>query len=195
MAGASEQRDEPRGIALVGYRATGKSTVGRIVANRLGWEFEDADEALERRIGQSIASLFAEQGEGAFRDLEQATLADLTTRSGLVLASGGGAVLREANRTALRRFGFVVWLSARPETLVDRLRRDPANRPALTAAGLLDEVASLLRQREDHYRSVADARIEVDEHSAEQVAEAVLASWSRHDPKRDSLITPQDPTP
>ncbi|WP_169978872.1 shikimate kinase [Tautonia rosea] len=195
MGRESEQRDHRRGIALVGYRATGKSTVGRIVADRLGWAFEDADDALEGRIGQSIASLFAEHGEGTFRDLEEATLAELTTRSRLVLASGGGAVLREANRTALQRFGFVAWLSARPETLVDRLRRDPANRPALTSAGLLDEVATMLRQREDLYRSVADERIEVDERSAEQVAEAVLAAWSRIAPDNTSLIDSQDPTP
>lgn len=195
MAREPEQQGRSRGIALVGYRATGKSTVGRIVADRLGWAFEDADDALERRIGQSIASLFAEHGEAAFRDLEEATLADLTRRSGLVLASGGGAVLREANRNALRRFGFVAWLSARPETLVDRLRRDPANRPALTPAGLLDEVATMLRQREELYRSVADVRIEVDDRSAEQVAEAVLASWSQHAPTTPSVIHPQDPTP
>jgi shikimate kinase len=166
-----------------------------LVADRLGWAFEDADEALERRIGRTIASVFAEDGEAAFRDLEQATLAELATRSGLVLASGGGAVLRKANRDALRRLGFVAWLSARPETLVDRLRRDPANRPALTAAGLLDEVATLLRQREDFYRSVADVRIEVDDRSAEQVAEAVLASWSHQVPKNSTANEPQDPTP
>ncbi|MEW4570744.1 shikimate kinase [Tautonia sp. JC769] len=195
MAGEADVRIGPTGIALVGYRATGKSTVGRLVAARLGWAFEDADEALERRIGRSIARVFAEEGEAAFRDLEQATLADLTARSGLVLASGGGAVLREANRDALRRFGFVVWLSARPETLVDRLRSDPADRPALTTAGLLDEVATLLRQREDYYRSVADARIEVDGRSAEQVAEAVLALWSRQISNHSTPNDSQDPTP
>jgi shikimate kinase len=171
------------GIVLVGYRATGKSTVGALLADRLGWAFEDADEALERRIGRPIASLFAEQGEGAFRDLEQQILSELTAdpRARLVLATGGGAVLRPANREAIRRLGFVAWLKAGPAAIADRLRGDPGGRPALTSAGLFDEVAALLHQREPHYRSVADAEIETEGRSPEEVAGEILALIGRDD--------------
>ncbi|QDV33893.1 shikimate kinase [Tautonia plasticadhaerens] len=164
------------GVALVGYRGTGKSTVGRIVADRLGWAFEDADEVLERRVGRPIASIFSERGEPAFRDLEAGTLRELTARSRLVIATGGGVVLREENREVLRAFGFVAWLSARPGTIVDRLRADPAGRPALTAAGLLGEVAEVLGRREALYRELAGAEVDTEGRSPGQVAEAVLAA-------------------
>src|SRR5689334_13470824 len=99
-------KDRPmHGLALVGYRGTGKTTVGRIVAERLGRPFFDADRVLEEREGRPIASLFAEGGEASFRDREEETLRDLTAdRPGSVLATGGGAILREGNRLALRRF-------------------------------------------------------------------------------------------
>ncbi|RUL85065.1 shikimate kinase [Tautonia sociabilis] len=180
MARESGPGGGSRGIALVGYRATGKSTVGRIVADRLGWPFEDADRALERRAGKPIAAIFAEQGENAFRDLEQRILAELADgRSPMVLATGGGVVLRQENRDALGRFGFVAWLAARPETIADRLRADPDGRPALTSAGLLDEVASVLERREPLYRRVASAVVETDGRSPEQVAEDLLDRLDR----------------
>lgn len=168
-----------RGIALIGYRATGKSTVGRLIADRLGWEFVDADEALEGRIGRTIASVFAEQGESAFRDLEEETIAELSRRDRLVLATGGGAVLRPSNREAIGRFGFVAWLSATPETIVGRLRDDPGNRPSLTEKGLCDEVAELLQQRMPLYRSLADETIETEGKTAEEVADDVVNSFLR----------------
>jgi shikimate kinase len=164
------------GIALVGYRGTGKSTVGRLVADRLGWAFEDADEALERRVGRPIASVFDEQGEPAFRDLEAETLRELTTRPRLVIATGGGVILREENRRALLDFGFVAWLWAPPETIVDRLRADPGGRPSLTAAGLLDEVAEVLGRREPLYREVATSVVDTEGRPAVEVAEAVIAA-------------------
>ena len=166
-----------RGLALVGARGTGKTSVGRIVAARLGLTFADADQELEQRAGRTIAAIFAEQGEPAFRVLEEATLGELTTRDGLVLATGGGAVLREANRRALRSLGRVVWLTAGPDVLAERLRRDPAGRPALTAAGTLDEIAAVLAARLPLYLDVADATVDTTGRTAEEVADAVLAAW------------------
>jgi shikimate kinase len=167
----------PRGLALVGARGTGKTTVGRLVAARLGRPFADADQELERRAGRTIAAIFAAQGEPAFRVLEETILGELTTRDGLVLATGGGAVLREANRRALRRLGRVVWLTAAPDLLADRLRRDPAGRPALTAAGTLDEIAAVLVARLPLYRAVADVTVDTAGRSPDEVADAVLAAW------------------
>src|SRR5580658_2942769 len=103
-------------IALVGYRATGKTTVARHLATRLGCEWIDADVEIERRAGKSIARIFAEDGEPAFRDLEAQVIADLCGRKKLVLAAGGGAPLREESRRAMRQAGHVVWLTATPAT-------------------------------------------------------------------------------
>lgn len=166
------------GLALVGYRGTGKSTVGRILAGWLGRAFADADVELERRLGRTIRDIFARDGEPTFRDHEQAILLDLAARPGLILATGGGAVLRETNRRALRGLGAVAWLTADPEEIARRLRADAGSeRPALTAAGTLDEVVAVLAARELLYREAADFVIETDGRSPEEVAEAVLRGW------------------
>jgi len=168
--------DGDRGVALVGYRGTGKSTVGRIVAARLGWPFADADREVEARAGRPIRAVFEADGEPAFRDLEAAALADLCTRRPLVLATGGGAVIRAANRAALRAFGFVAWLRVDPATLADRLRRSPGDRPPLTAAGLLGEVEAVLAARVPLYREAAHDVIETAGLGPGEVAAAVVAA-------------------
>ncbi len=166
------------GLALVGYRATGKSTVGRLVAARLGRPFVDADRELERRLGATIAAVFADRGEAAFRDAEEALLVELADRRPApVLAAGGGAVERLGACAALRRFGFVAWLVADPAALADRLRRNPGGRPALTAAGTADEVAAVLARREPLYREVADAAIATDGLAPAEVADAVIRAF------------------
>jgi shikimate kinase len=177
--------DDPQrrpGLALVGLRGTGKTTVGRILAERLGLPFADADVELEVRAGRSIAAIFAEAGEPVFRDWEETTLAELTARGSLVLATGGGAVLREANRRRLKAFGRVVWLAADPEEIAGRLQAAPsgvASRPSLTGAGTLDELAHVLELRQPLYESVADLVVETGGRSAAEVADAVLDAWAR----------------
>jgi shikimate kinase len=170
-----------RGLALVGVRGTGKSTVGRLLAERLDRPFLDADAVLEARLGTSIPTLFAEQGEPVFRDWEERVLADLTGQSGAVIATGGGVVLRATNRRRLREFGLVVWLAADPETLAQRLRSDPrglAGRPALTSSGTLDEIANVLEARTPLYQEVADAVVQTQGRTAREVAEAVFEVWA-----------------
>jgi shikimate kinase len=175
---------EDRGIALIGYRGTGKSTVGRIIADRLGRAFADADREVEALAGRPIRAIFAEDGEPAFREWETRVLADLASRlAGGVVATGGGVILLEANRRTLRDFGFVAWLTADADTLARRLqasRRGVDDRPALTAAGTLAEIAGVLEARIPLYRETADAVIPTADRNAEQVADAVLEAWSRH---------------
>jgi len=161
-------------IALIGYRGSGKSTAGRLLADRLGLPFVDADQALEAKLGRSIASVFAHEGESAFRDWEQQTLAELAAEPKLVLATGGGVVLRPANRQALRQFDAVVWLRADVASLVDRLKKGPGNRPALTEAGLFNEVALVLEARRAFYQESANVIIDTDGKPPEAVAEAVF---------------------
>jgi shikimate kinase len=187
----SANRHDRQGLALVGTRGSGKTTVGRILAERLLRPFVDADVELEGKLGRSIASLFAEAGEPAFRDWEERTLHELTAaHPGVILATGGGVVLREANRKALRSFGFVVWLRADPGTASARLRADRRGlsaRPALTAAGTLDELADVLAARSPLYQAVADAVVDTDGRSADEVADAILRLWPPAGPKGNPI--------
>lgn len=169
-------RRPPLRLTLVGYRACGKSTVGRLVAARLGWPFIDADVDLEARLGMGIAAFFASRGEPAFRDAESAALGEILGKSGaLVLSTGGGCVLRAENRGTLRANGGVVaYLHAPAEVLQERLRRDAGGRPSLSGVAVADEVPRILAQREPLYREVADAVIPADR-PANAVAEALVA--------------------
>jgi shikimate kinase len=185
-----------QGLALVGMRGSGKSTVGRILARRLALSFFDADVELEARVGRPIASLFAEEGESFFRDWEERVLAELTTRHpGSVLATGGGAVLREANRQRLRSFGLVVWLRADPAVASARLRADLrglATRPALTSAGTLLEMADVLEARAPLYREVSRAIVETSGRTAEEVADAIMDLRASPLPNRSQDREPRE---
>lgn len=169
-------------ICLIGYRGTGKTSTARLLATRLGWQWRDADVELEAFSGKSIRRIFAEEGETAFRDLEEQLLRRLCEASHCVLATGGGVVLREANREQLRRAGLVVWLKADPGTLWDRLRQDASTeerRPALTRGGLA-EIEELTRVREPLYRACAHLAIDTSERSPEEVAATIQQYWHGH---------------
>lgn len=144
-------------VTLVGFRACGKSTVGRLLAARLAWPFVDADTAVEARLGMPIAAWFAAHGEPSFRDHEETALAGvLADDKPVVLATGGGAVLRPANRALLReRGGLVVYLEAPAAVIQERLRHGSGGRPSLTGGNVADEVPGLMAVREPLYREVA----------------------------------------
>ena len=164
-------------IALIGYRATGKTTVARLLAERLAWSWVDADVEIEQRAGKSIADIFADQGEGVFRELEVQVTADLCGRSQNILAAGGGAPMREENRQAMRSAGPVVWLKARPETIYHRMSGDETTaerRPNLTTSGGIGEIVELLGQREPIYRDMADVEIDTEGKTPEQVCCEIL---------------------
>lgn len=169
-------------LALIGYRGTGKTSVARLVALELGWDWVDADVEVELRAGKSIAAIFADDGEGAFRDLESAVLEDLVRRDRTVLALGGGGILREENRERLKKAdGKVVWLQASPEILYQRIEADATTktqRPNLTAGGGLAEVQKLLALREPFYRQCAQLEISTEEKSPGEVASEIVA-WLR----------------
>lgn len=163
-------------VALIGYRGTGKSTVARLLALRLGWDWVDADVEIELRAGKSIAAMFADDGEAAFRDLESAVVADLARRERTVIALGGGAVLREANPAALAA-SFVVWLRASVEAICARLAADPTTadrRPNLTVGGGRAEIEALLAEREPIYRRAAALVVDTDDKTPAEVAEAIF---------------------
>lgn len=166
-------------LLLIGYRGTGKTSTGKLLAERLGWEWIDADVELERRAGKSIATIFADDGEPAFRDWESKVLADLVSRERTVVACGGGVVGREVNRALLKSGPTVIWLRAKPVTSHARIVHDETTagrRPNLTARGGLDEIVNLVSQREPWYRECAAIAVDTDERTPAEVADAILAA-------------------
>jgi shikimate kinase len=174
---SNSRRFHGPGLVLVGYRGTGKSTVGRLLADTLGRPFIDADVQLESRAGRTIASIFADSGEVVFRNWEERIIAEITsTGTNAILATGGGAVLREVNRVRLREFGFIVWLKASAEILAARLTAAPgalSDRPALTSAGTLGEISRVLESRLPLYHDLADVAVDTEGCSPSQVADAI----------------------
>lgn len=167
-------------IFLIGARGTGKSTVGRLLAERLGWAFVDADEHLEARAAASIADIFRNEGEAAFRVLEADVLAELAKRERHVIATGGGVVLREENREKLAE-GFVVWLQATPEAAFARMQADPttaARRPNLTSTGGIEELRTVMAAREPFYRAVADFALDTANVSPDAAADAIRVAFA-----------------
>jgi shikimate kinase len=165
-------------LFLIGYRGTGKSTVARHLAERLGYDSIDADAEIERRAGKSIAAFFADDGEAAFRDLESRLVTELASLRRTVVALGGGAVLRETNRNAIRAAGPVVWLTAPVHVIVARLAADPTTagrRPNLTKFGGREEVEALLAERTPMYRQCATLVVNTDGKTCAQVADEIAA--------------------
>lgn len=163
-------------VSLIGYRACGKTTVGRLLSGLLGAPFIDADAVIEQHIGCPIATCFARDGEAAFRDREAECLAALLAgEAPMVLATGGGAVLRAENRALLRaRGGLVVYIEVPVGLIQARLRRDAGGRPSLTGAGVAEEAPRLLDVRAPLYRETAHHVIDGST-EPEVVARAIAA--------------------
>jgi shikimate kinase len=142
-------------IFLVGMPGAGKTTVGRQLARRLQRNFIDADHEIEARTGVRIPLIFDIEGELGFRDREAKVIAEFATRKDLVVATGGGAVLRPENRAAMRQGGTVIYLNATPELLYERTKLDP-NRPLLQVEDPRRKLDELFAQRDPLYRDVAD---------------------------------------
>ncbi len=161
-------------VCLIGMPGGGKSTVGRHLARSLHLPFVDADAEIERRIGSSIRSFFEREGEPRFRDIEQATLEELLRAgNGGVIATGGGVVLREANRRALAEGSTVVYLRSTPEELFRRLRHD-TQRPLLQVRDPLRRLRELFQERDPLYRRTAHFVIETGRPSVPSLVNMIL---------------------
>ena len=178
LEGVVEEREgvvEGR-LVLIGMMGTGKSTVGRLLAKRVGADFVDTDEVIENKTGLSIKSIFAQKGEDFFRDIETRVLADVLRRPGLLVVSvGGGAVMRAENKRLLSQTHRVIWLRASVNTIWSRIANS-VDRPLLERGGL-EGIIALDRVRSSTYAEVSTAIVDVDNLDVDQVVERVLEYW------------------
>ena len=151
----------------------GKSTIGRLLGKELRWSFKDSDKEIEQRTGADIPWIFDVEGEAGFREREQAMLAELCELEGLVIATGGGAVMRPENRVALHEGGRVVYLHTTVEQQLDRTSRD-RNRPLLRTSNPGRVLADLMAVRDPLYREIADIIIETDERPPRLVVQEII---------------------
>jgi len=138
-------------IILTGFMATGKTTVGKLLANRLGYDFVDTDALIEERTGQKVADIFRVQGEAAFRTMEADIARELSDKEGLVISTGGRLMLDPVNAAALSRQGRVFCLVATPEEILKRASEDGNERPLLEVPDPMQRVVELMQQREGDY--------------------------------------------
>jgi shikimate kinase len=165
-------------LVLIGYRCTGKTTIGRLLAARLGWPLVDTDTLIQERAGKSIKEIVASGGWPEFRRLEREAIAEMAAADRQVVSAGGGAILDVANREALRASGRVVWLTAAPETIWQRMQADPktaAERPNLTEGGGATEVMKVLGERRAAYQAACHHQVATDQGSPAESADLILA--------------------
>jgi shikimate kinase len=159
-------------IFLVGLMGAGKTSVGRMLARRMNKDFLDADSEVEKVTGVKIPVIFEIEGESGFRAREEKMIEQLTAMSGIVLATGGGAVISPANRALLKNRGHVIYLRASPEDLWRRTRRD-RNRPLLQTADPLGKLRTLHEQRDPLYREVADLIVDTGSQSVSHLTSRI----------------------
>jgi len=163
-------------IVLVGFMGTGKTSVGKVLANRLHMVFVDMDEVIEQREGMTVSRIFEEKGEPHFRTLERQLVLELSAKSGLVVGTGGGVVLNPDNISDFSRNGLVVCLSARPEAILARLSAD-STRPLLAEGDKKKRIMTLLDSRKKLYDAVQH-RIDTTDLTVEKIADKIVALFN-----------------
>ena len=186
LTGPDPQPAQPPNLVLIGYRATGKTSVGARLAEVLQRPFVDLDQVLVREAGRPIADIVAQGGWAEFRRLEKELVARYREARGLILATGGGVVLDPDNVAALRENGILIWLTADPSVIQARLAQDQprdANRPSLTGADTIREAAAVAEERAPLYLAAAQIRIDTTHQSVPQVVELVLEALKSEEAK------------
>ena len=166
-----------KNISLVGFMGTGKSSVGKALAKKLGRPLVDIDRLIEEDEERKISDIFEKDGEPYFRKLEKAALESASKRQGLVITTGGGAMLDPQNIETLRRSGWLICLSAKPETIYERVK-DTRHRPLLKGGDVLSEIRRLMEIRQPFYAK-ADFYFQTDGRTAEEVASEILETLEK----------------
>ena len=177
-------------VILIGYRATGKTSVGRRLAELLGFPFHDTDEAVSKKTGSTVRQLVATGGWDLFRREERAVVAAFAEKDGCVLSLGGGAAVDQENTKRLRERGFLVWLKADAETIARRLKGDEKSaeqRPPLADQDSRIEVSRMLREREEVYRKAAHVSVETKGKTIEEVTGEIVRDLEKGNPSRPPL--------
>ena len=164
-----------RNVFLIGPMGAGKSTIGRLLAREIGYPFKDSDREIEARTGADIPWIFDVEGEEGFREREEAMIAELVDEDGIVLATGGGVVMREANRKALAANGLVVYLRTSVEQQLQRTAKD-RQRPLLQTPDPEKVLRDLMAKRDPLYTEIADLTIETDQRGPKIVVNTILAA-------------------
>lgn len=172
--GGGRPKHGPANVVLVGLSGSGKSTVARLLARRLGWRAVDTDQLIQRQEGMTVQEIFRVRGEPAFREVEAETIAEVCRRSRQVIATGGGSFVADANRAYLLNGNLVIYLESTPETLAGRLSRNMGRepRPLLESGDLVERLAELGRQRDQQYRS-AHHVVETDQRTPREVVDVI----------------------
>lgn len=167
----------PKNLVLIGFMGSGKSTVGRELHARLGYELVDMDSVIEEREGRPIAMIFEEEGEPYFREMETALLRELADSTGprKIISTGGGVVGREENRELLRKLGFVVWLQAPVELIHERTSKN-RERPLLHTEDPVGKIRSLLELRKPWYSETAHLKVDTSDLDGGELATGILES-------------------
>ncbi len=166
-----------KNIVLIGYRTTGKTTVGRLIAQRLGWEFVDTDVLIEQQAKKSIAEIVAQEGWQGFRRREKEVIAEVSAKENMVIAVGGGAVINTENVKNLKQNGILIWLKANADTIAKRLLKDKktaSQRPSLTGKSVVEEIEEVLRERLPLYQQAADIEVDTERYSPEEIASLII---------------------
>jgi len=164
-------------LILIGYRAAGKTAVGKCLAEKLGIPFCDTDELISRRTGRSVRDIVADKGWEAFRREERIVIKGLTFMQGSVIALGGGALMNPENLERLKGKGVFIWLTADAATIVDRMEKDGVTgeqRPPLTNGDPLSETAALLKEREPVYRVISDLIVDTKGRTVEEITDEII---------------------
>ncbi len=170
----------PQNIFLVGPMGAGKSTIGRQLAQSLGYEFQDSDQEIQRRTGVDIATIFEFEGEEGFRNRERTVIEELAQQDNIVLATGGGAVMVAENRQQLAARGLVIYLHCSPEQQYARTARD-RNRPLLDTADPQQTLKDLMAEREPVYRQVADMVVSTERRGTSSVVKEIRRRLEEED--------------
>lgn len=171
-------KTEKKCVALIGFMATGKSTIGSLLARELEYDFVDTDALVEAELGMKITDIFAQLGEDAFRDAEHEALKKALTMENIVLSTGGGIILFKRNRKLLAEKAFVVSLSAQPETIYCRIKGDDT-RPLLKSENPLVRIRQLLAERQEYY-DVCDFKISTETWTAEGCCQRIKEAFNDH---------------
>lgn len=166
-------------IILVGLMGAGKSTIGRNLAKKLNKVFYDSDRVIEERTGVDIATIFEIEGEQGFRDREAQVIEELCKKNDIVLATGGGSILRDENRENMKKFGHVVYLCTSADLLYSRIKYDKS-RPLMQTSSPLDTLRQLLKIREPFYKEVADSIVITGKQKATAIVRRVEEALKQH---------------